>query len=63
MKITLSRPERAAATPARFIPASPTRTGVLDDPSGQTIEMVRAIRDDIKDRVEELLATLEMVPA
>ena len=36
---------------------------MLDDPSGQTIEMVRAIRDDIKDRVEELLATLEMVPA
>ena len=35
---------------------------VLDDPSGQPIEAVRAIRDDIKGRVEELLATLEMAP-
>lgn len=35
---------------------------VLDDPSGQPIEVVRAIRDDIKGRVEELLATLEVGP-
>ena len=35
---------------------------VLDDPSGQPIEAVRAIRDDIKGRVEELLATLEPAP-
>ena len=36
---------------------------VLDDPSGQPIEVVRSIRDDIKGRVEALLATLELVPA
>ena len=34
----------------------------LDDPSGQPIEAVRPIRDDIKGRVEALLATLEMTP-
>ena len=30
----------------------------LDDPAGQGIESVRLIRDDIKQRVEALLATL-----
>ncbi len=34
----------------------------LDDPSGQPIEAVRPIRDDIKGRVEALLATLELTP-
>ena len=34
----------------------------LDDPSGQPIEAVRPIRDDIKGRVETLLATLELTP-
>ena len=34
----------------------------LDDPSGQAIEAVRPIRDDIRGRVEALLATLEMTP-
>jgi protein-tyrosine-phosphatase len=31
---------------------------VLDDPAGQGIESVRVIRDDIKARVEKLLAEL-----
>jgi hypothetical protein len=31
---------------------------VLDDPAGQGIESVREIRDDIKGRVEKLLAEL-----
>ena len=34
----------------------------LDDPSGQSIEAVRPIRDDIRGRVEALLATLELTP-
>ncbi|WP_166877626.1 MULTISPECIES: arsenate reductase ArsC [unclassified Salinibacterium] len=33
----------------------------LDDPAGQTIENVRPIRDDIKARIENLLA--EILPA
>ncbi len=35
---------------------------VLDDPSGLSIEAVRPIRDDIRGRVEALLATLELAP-
>jgi len=31
----------------------------LDDPAGQPLERVRAIRDDIRSRVEGLLKTLE----
>ncbi len=31
---------------------------VLQDPAGQPIEVVRVIRDEIKGRVEKLLATL-----
>lgn len=31
----------------------------LDDPAGQGIESVRPIRDDIKSRVEELIASLD----
>ncbi|WP_420617760.1 arsenate reductase ArsC [Candidatus Poriferisocius sp.] len=34
----------------------------LDDPSGQPIEAVRPIRDDIRGRVQALLATLELTP-
>jgi protein-tyrosine-phosphatase len=30
----------------------------LEDPAGKTLEQVRAIRDDIKARVRELIATL-----
>ena len=35
----------------------------LDDPSGQSVEEVRAIRDDIRQRVETLIASLELTPA
>ncbi len=35
----------------------------LDDPSGQPIEVVREIRDDIRTRVEALMASLELTPA
>ncbi len=33
----------------------------LDDPKGQPIETVRAIRDQIRERVEKLLAELEAI--
>jgi protein-tyrosine-phosphatase len=35
----------------------------LDDPAGQPVEQVRAIRDDIDRRVRELLAELAPTPA
>ena len=35
----------------------------LDDPAGQGIEAVRPIRDDIKQRVRQLLASLDVQPA
>jgi arsenate reductase len=31
----------------------------LTDPAGQSIQVVRAVRDDIRERVEELMATLD----
>ncbi|WP_345752487.1 arsenate reductase ArsC [Microbacterium rhizophilus] len=34
----------------------------LDDPAGQGIESVRAIRDDIRSRVEALIAEIAPVP-
>ena len=34
----------------------------LDDPSGQPIEAVRRIRDDIRGRIEALMASLELTP-
>ncbi len=34
----------------------------LDDPAGQSVEAVRAIRDDIRARVERLIASLELTP-
>jgi arsenate reductase len=33
----------------------------LDDPAGQGVEAVRVIRDDIRERVEQLIA--ELVPS
>ncbi|MHB8637208.1 MAG: arsenate reductase ArsC [Fimbriimonadaceae bacterium] len=42
----------AANCPARFVV---TEDWGLDDPAGQPIEAVRAIRDQVKARVEELL--------
>jgi arsenate reductase len=35
----------------------------LDDPAGQGIESVRPIRDEIRARVEALLASLDVAPA
>jgi protein-tyrosine-phosphatase len=41
-----------------FYPGKRYEDWVLDDPAGQGIESVRIIRDDIKARVEKLLAQL-----
>ena len=41
-----------------FYPGKRYEDWKLDDPAGQGIEAVRPIRDDIKRRVEELLASL-----
>lgn len=41
-----------------FYPGKRYEDWVLDDPAGQGIESVRVIRDDIKGRVEALLAEL-----
>ena len=44
-----------------FYPGKRYEDWVLDDPAGQGIEAVRPIRDEIRRRVEELLA--ELLPA
>ena len=44
------------ACPAQFIPAA---DGGLEDPSGQPIEKVRQIRDQIETKVRELLGRLD----
>ena len=41
-----------------FYPGKRYEDWVLDDPAGQGIESVRVIRDEIKRRVEKLLADL-----
>ena len=41
-----------------FYPGKRYEDWVLDDPAGQGIEVVRVIRDEIKVRVEKLLAEL-----
>jgi arsenate reductase len=41
-----------------FYPGKRYEDWVLDDPAGQGIEPVRVIRDEIKKRVEQLLAEL-----
>ena len=41
-----------------FYPGKRYEDWVLDDPAGQGIEPVRVIRDEIKTRVEKLLAEL-----
>ncbi len=41
-----------------YIPGKRYEDWVLDDPAGQGIEAVRPIRDEIKERVEELIASL-----
>lgn len=41
-----------------FFPGKRYEDWELDDPAGQGIEAVRPIRDDIKQRIEELVASL-----
>lgn len=53
--ITMGCGVDAEACPARFLV---TEDWGLDDPAGQPIERVREIRDQIKDRVEALLAEM-----
>ena len=44
-----------------FFPGKRYEDWKLDDPAGQGIEAVRAIRDEIKARVEELIESLDPV--
>ncbi len=44
-----------------FYPGKRYEDWVLDDPAGQGVEAVRPIRDEIRRRIEELLA--ELLPA
>jgi protein-tyrosine-phosphatase len=41
-----------------FFPGKRYEDWVLDDPAGQSIEVVRRIRDEIKERVEVLLSEI-----
>jgi len=43
-----------------FFPGKRYEDWKLDDPAGQGIESVRTIRDDIRGRIEELIASLEV---
>ena len=43
-----------------FYPGKRYEDWVLDDPAGQGIESVRPIRDEIKRRVEDLIASLDV---
>jgi arsenate reductase len=47
----------SAARP--FYPGKRYEDWVLDDPAGQGIEVVRPIRDEIRRRVEHLIAELQ----
>lgn len=57
--ITMGCGVDAAACPARIYVSEDWG---LDDPAGQPIEAVRAIRDRIRDRVESLLAEMSAAP-
>ena len=46
-----------------FYPGKRYEDWKLDDPAGQPIEVVRPIRDEIRRRVEELMATLGVAVA
>ncbi|HVX46555.1 MAG TPA: arsenate reductase ArsC [Mycobacteriales bacterium] len=41
-----------------YVPGKRYEDWVLTDPAGQPIEVVRAVRDEIRDRVETLIAEL-----
>ena len=45
-----------------FYPGKRYEDWKLDDPAGQPIEVVRPIRDEIRRRVEELMASLGVAP-
>lgn len=45
-----------------FYPGKRYEDWKLDDPAGQGIEAVRPIRDEIRRRVEDLIASLEPTP-
>ena len=47
------------ACPAVFIPSEDWG---LDDPSGQPIESVRRIRDEVESRVRTMLANMGIIP-
>jgi arsenate reductase len=46
-----------------FFPGKRYLDWALDDPAGKSIDAVRAIRDDIRTRVEALIAELAATPA
>ncbi|GAA3518054.1 arsenate reductase ArsC [Aeromicrobium panaciterrae] len=46
-----------------YFPGKRYEDWVLDDPAGQGIDAVRPIRDEIKERVEALIASLEPTSA
>ena len=46
-----------------FFPGKRYEDWVLDDPAGQGIEPVRVIRDEIRGRVQDLIASLDPVEA
>ncbi len=46
-----------------FYPGKRYEDWALDDPAGQPLEAVRPIRDEIRRRIEELLASLGIEPA
>lgn len=46
-----------------IIPGKRYEDWELTDPSGQPIEVVREVRDDIRARVEALITSLELAPA
>ena len=59
-----SGPSIASTSPDRACPYFPGKRyedWKLDDPAGKGVESVRPIRDEIKDRIEKLLA--DLVPA
>ena len=55
---TFGRSKLGCGDVCPFYPGKRYEDWVLDDPAGQGIESVRVIRDEIKNRVEVLLAEL-----
>ena len=43
-----------------FVPGKRYEDWPVEDPAGQPLERVRTIRDDIKERVESLLRSLDV---